>query len=58
VTGIRIEGNRVTREHVITRELETRRVSASSSPTLDADLQRLENLGLFAETRVAPEAGR
>jgi outer membrane protein assembly factor BamA len=56
VTGIRIEGHRVTREHVITRELETRAGEPFALTVLEADLQRLENLGLFSETRVVPEA--
>ena len=56
VTGIRLDGNRVTREHVIMRELETRAGQPFAIATLVADLQRLENLGLFAETRVTPEA--
>jgi outer membrane protein insertion porin family len=56
VTGIKLDGNRVTREHVITRELETKAGQPFAFATLDADLQRLENLGLFAETRVVPEA--
>jgi outer membrane protein insertion porin family len=56
VTGIRIEGNRTTREYIITRELETRAGQPFVFATFAADLQRLENLGLFAETRVVPEA--
>lgn len=56
VTSIRLSGNRVTREHVISRELETKAGQPFRFETLEADLRRLENLGLFAETRVAPEA--
>ena len=56
VTAIRIEGNEVTREHVIRRELETRAGGSFHSAVLEADLQRLENLGIFAETSVAAEA--
>jgi outer membrane protein insertion porin family len=56
VTGIRIEGNRTTREHIITRELETRAGEPFAFATFEDDLQRLENLGLFAETRVVAEA--
>jgi outer membrane protein insertion porin family len=56
VTAVRFEGNRVTREYVIARELETRSGDAFHYATLAADLQRLENLGLFAETSVVPEA--
>jgi outer membrane protein insertion porin family len=56
VTAIRIEGNRTTREYVITRELETRAGQPLDLARLDADLQRLENLGLFAETTAVPTA--
>jgi len=56
VTAIRIEGNRVTREYVISRELETRPGEPFRVAVLEADLQRLENLGIFAETNVAAEA--
>ena len=56
VTAIRIEGNRVTRERIITRELETKVGEPFHYATLAADLQRLENLGLFAEVNVVPEA--
>jgi outer membrane protein assembly factor BamA len=56
VTAIRLEGNHVTRAYVITRELETRGGEAFHHATLEADLQRLENLGLFAEMSVRPEA--
>ncbi len=56
VVAIRIEGNSTTREYVITRELETRAGQPLELATLQADLQRLENLGLFAETTVAGSA--
>jgi len=56
VTEVKIDGNRVTRERIITRELETQAGRPFAFETLKADLQRLENLGLFAETRVTPEA--
>jgi len=56
VTAIRIEGNEVTREHVIRRELATRAGGSFHSAVLEADLQRLENLGIFAETKVGAEA--
>lgn len=56
VAAIRIEGNRTTREYVITRELETQAGQPLDLATLQADLQRLENLGLFAEIGVAGSA--
>ena len=56
VTAVRLEGDRVTREYVITRELETKGGEPFRISVLEADLQRLENLGLFAETKAWPEA--
>jgi len=56
LTTIRIDGNEVTREHVIWREMETKASGPFHFATLAADLQRLENLGIFAETSVVPEA--
>jgi outer membrane protein insertion porin family len=56
VTAIRIDGNQVTREHVISREMETRAGEPFHFAALEADLQRLENLGIFAETNVVAEA--
>ena len=56
VTAIRIDGNQVTREYVISREVETRAGEPFHFVALEADLQRLENLGIFAETSVVPEA--
>ena len=56
VTALHLEGNRTTREYVITRELQTKVGEPFHLATLTADLQRLENLGLFAETTVAPTA--
>jgi outer membrane protein insertion porin family len=56
VTALSVEGNRATRAYVITRELETAVGRPFHLATLQADLQRLENLGLFAETTVEPSA--
>jgi outer membrane protein assembly factor BamA len=56
VTSVSITGNRVTRAYVITREVHTRVGQPFRFDTLVADLQRLENLGLFAEMDVTPEA--
>jgi outer membrane protein insertion porin family len=56
VTALVIEGNSTTREFVITRELATKVGEPFLLATLQADLQRLENLGLFAETTVEPSA--
>ena len=54
VARIEYSGNRVTREFVITRELETKVGEPLRLDTLRADLVRLENLGVFADTRVVP----
>jgi len=56
VTGIRFDGHEVTRDYVIAREVETRVGEPFRLATLRGDLQRLENLGLFAETGVTPAA--
>ena len=54
VAGIDFSGHRVTREFVITRELETKVGEPLDLHTLRQDLVRLENLGVFADTRVVP----
>jgi outer membrane protein insertion porin family len=56
ITAIGFVGNRVTREHVIARELESKAGEPLRVETLEADLRRLENLGLFASTGVVAEA--
>ena len=49
-------GHKVTRDYVIAREVETQVGEPLRLATLEADLQRLENVGLFAETGVVPVA--
>ncbi len=56
LSGIRFVGNEVTRDYVIARELESRAGEPLRAETLEADLTRLENLGVFAATRVLAEA--
>jgi outer membrane protein assembly factor BamA len=56
LSGIRFVGNEVTRDYVIARELESRAGEPLRTETLEADLTRLENLGVFASTRVLAEA--
>jgi outer membrane protein assembly factor BamA len=56
VTAIRFEGRKVTREHVISREIETKVGEPFRWVTLQDDLQRLENVGLFAAVGVTPVA--
>jgi outer membrane protein insertion porin family len=56
VTTIGIEGNRVTREDVIRREI---RIASGDTLRLDAvlaDIQRLDNLSIFAEIKVVGTA--
>lgn len=52
VSRIQYTGNRVTRDFVLTRELETKVGEPLRLETVRADLVRLENLGVFAETNV------
>ena len=56
VAGIEYTGNRVTRDFVIARELQTKVGEPFRLETLRLDLVRLENLGVFADTRVVPTA--
>ena len=56
VTAIGFVGHQATREYVIAREVETKVGEPFRLATLQDDLQRLENLGLFAETGVTPLA--
>ena len=52
VTNIDYTGANVTKHYVITRELETRVGEPFSIKTLERDLQRLDNLGIFSSTDV------
>jgi outer membrane protein insertion porin family len=56
VTEIRLTGYKVTREYVITREIRTRVGEPLHAATLIADVQRLENLSVFAQIGVVAEA--
>ena len=56
VTAVEIAGRDVTREHVIRREIQTRPGQPLDLETLAADLQRLRNLGIFAEVGAGTEA--
>ncbi len=55
VTKLELTGHKVTREYVITRELETRAGSPFKAATAAADVQRLDNLSIFAEIGVVAE---
>lgn len=58
VNAIDIEGNRITRDYVIYRELRTPIGQPLNVETLRADLQRLDNLDIFSSVRVrAQERG-
>ena len=56
VTAITLGGNRVTRDFVISREIETSVGKPLLAATLDADFHRLENLGIFSSIRIEPTA--
>jgi outer membrane protein insertion porin family len=54
VSEIRLHGLERTREYVVTRELATKVGKPCSRKTLDEDVQRLENLDIFASIQVEP----
>jgi len=56
VIQVHLAGHKVTKEFVITREMETRVGEPLKVDTILADVQRLENLSIFAEIRVTGEA--
>ncbi len=55
VTTIELTGHKVTREYVITREIRTRVGESFHPDILAADVQRLENLSVFADIGVDAE---
>lgn len=55
VVAIDLEGNRVTREHVIRREIRTAVGEPLDVATVRADVVRLSNLNIFASVTVVPE---
>lgn len=55
VAAIALEGQTVTREFIISRELQTRVGEPLSLATLAADVQRLDNLSVFADIGVRAE---
>ncbi len=52
ITGIRVTGNRITREYILRRELELRPGQIFTLATLEEDIRRLENLGIFSSIDV------
>lgn len=56
VTALALRGNKVTKEHVVTRELETRVGAPLAMATLQADYGRLVNLSIFADVGCEAEA--
>jgi outer membrane protein insertion porin family len=55
VTAVEIEGHRVTQDYVIRREIHTTVGQPLSTDTLLADIQRLDNLSIFAQISVRGE---
>lgn len=56
VTAIDLVGRDVTREHVIRREIQAQAGQPLDPDTVLKDLQRLRNLGIFAEAEAGAEA--
>lgn len=52
VASIELTGHKVTKEHVIRREILTRVGEPLRAATVDEDIQRLDNLSIFAEVSV------
>ena len=52
ISAITISGNRVTKPHVIRRELELRVGEPFDAGTMTADIVRLENLGIFSAVAI------
>ena len=52
VTAIKVTGQQVTREYLIRREIQTQTGTPLVPDTVAADLQRLENLSIFAQVQV------
>ena len=57
IAEVRLEGNRVTREYVIRRELASKVGQPLQLSTLEADVQRLHNLDIFSSIRVEATGG-
>jgi outer membrane protein insertion porin family len=55
VTALQLTGHRATKEYVIRREIRTREGEPFRAATLVEDVQRLDNLSLFAQIRVEAE---
>ncbi len=56
VTSIELAGQKVTKEYVIRREIQTRVGEPLRVAVVDQDVQRLDNLSIFAEVAVEGEA--
>ncbi len=54
VSGFTITGNKITKEYVITRELELAVGEPFRRETMEADVRRLENLGIFSSVSIVP----
>ena len=55
VRNITIDGNKVTKEYVIFRELELETGKPFSVQTMKEDVTRLDNLGIFSSVSITPE---
>lgn len=56
VTGVRIEGNDVTKDYVIQREIHHPEQGSFDSSLADEDRNRIDNLGIFSDVRYQLEA--
>ncbi|MEA3408958.1 MAG: POTRA domain-containing protein, partial [Candidatus Eisenbacteria bacterium] len=54
VTEITLSGNKLTKDHIVTREFELNPGDVFNLETLRADVRRLYNLGIFPSVRVTP----
>jgi outer membrane protein insertion porin family len=55
VRNVTIAGNKVTKEYVIYRELELETGKPFSVQTMEEDMTRLDNLGIFSSVAITPE---
>jgi outer membrane protein insertion porin family len=57
VEAVEVEGRRVTREGVVTREIHTKVGEPLAAATIVADVRRLQNMQIFSEVDVEVEPG-
>jgi outer membrane protein insertion porin family len=56
VSAIHLQGNKVTRNYVVTREIHTKTGQPLDVETLSDDFQRLENIQVFSQVTIVPSA--